>query len=164
MLGVEGDFGDWLGELFARVGFGEIAAGNLEAVEEQAGAAGVELIGGDAAENFADGELDAEAIGEVGREGKAGLRGGGSCRAMKTRGALAGLDGAARAVVEVAEELAATLGALGAAEGGATAAAAVGEEVAALEAGGFGVGRVVVSHGVLGRLVWVVSFSLFAPS
>ena len=36
-------------------GFGEIEAGDLEAVEEQAGAAGVDVVGGDAAKNFADG-------------------------------------------------------------------------------------------------------------
>jgi hypothetical protein len=35
--------------------FGEVKAGDLEAVEEQAGAAGVDVVGGDAAENFADG-------------------------------------------------------------------------------------------------------------
>jgi hypothetical protein len=36
-------------------GFGEVEAGDLEAVEEEAGAAGVDVVGRDAAENFADG-------------------------------------------------------------------------------------------------------------
>jgi hypothetical protein len=39
-------------------GFGEVEAGNLEAVEEQACAARVDLVGGDALEDLADGELD----------------------------------------------------------------------------------------------------------
>jgi hypothetical protein len=36
----------------------EVEAGDLEAVEEEAGAAGVDVVGGDAAEDFADGALD----------------------------------------------------------------------------------------------------------
>jgi hypothetical protein len=39
-------------------GFGEVETGDLEAVEEKAGATGVDVVGGDAAENFADGLLD----------------------------------------------------------------------------------------------------------
>ena len=42
--------------------FGEVEAGDLEAVEEQAGAAGVDVVGGDALEDFADGVLDGGAI------------------------------------------------------------------------------------------------------
>jgi hypothetical protein len=36
-------------------GFGEVEAGDLESVEEEAGAAGVDVVGGDAAEDFSDG-------------------------------------------------------------------------------------------------------------
>ena len=128
MLGVVGDLGDDLGGLFARVGFGQVEAGDLEAVEEQAGAARVDVIGGDAAQNFADGLLDGGAVLGVG-EGEAGLA------AVASGGVL---DGAARRVVVVAEELALVRAAFGAADGWAAAAAAVGEDVAALEAGGFG--------------------------
>jgi hypothetical protein len=39
-------------------GPGKVEAGDLEAVEEQTGAAGVDVVGGDAAEDFADGLLD----------------------------------------------------------------------------------------------------------
>jgi len=42
--------------------FGEIEAGDLEAVEEEAGAAWVDVVGGDALEDFADGGLDGGAI------------------------------------------------------------------------------------------------------
>ena len=108
------------------VGWGVAAqgeAGNLEAVEEQAGAAWVEVVGGDALENLAEGELDAGAVvdvvcGEV--EGaEASLA---RCRVF---------DGAAGGVVVVAEGFVA--------EAGRAAAVAVGEDVAALVAGG-GVG------------------------
>jgi hypothetical protein len=34
--------------------FGQVEAGDLEAVEEEAGAAGVDVVGGDALENLAD--------------------------------------------------------------------------------------------------------------
>jgi hypothetical protein len=43
-------------------GFGEVEAGDLQAVEEEAGAAGVDVVGGDAAENFADGLLDGRTV------------------------------------------------------------------------------------------------------
>ena len=38
--------------------FGEVEAGDLEAVEEEAGAARVDVVGGDALEDLADGVLD----------------------------------------------------------------------------------------------------------
>jgi hypothetical protein len=38
--------------------FGEVEAGDLEAVEEETGAAGVDVVGGDALEDLADGVLD----------------------------------------------------------------------------------------------------------
>ena len=92
------DFGD---EVFWLLGFGggggllagEVEAGDLEAVEEESGAAGIEVVGGDAAEDFADGGLDG---GTVFGEGK-------------VEGGLAGAagfetgDGAAGGVVVVAE-------------------------------------------------------------
>ena len=88
----------------------------MEAVEEEAGAAGVDLVAGDAAEDFADGELDGGAVfghGEV-KVGLVGL-------------ALAWvLYGAAGGVVVVAEVFGA--------EAWAAAAVAVGEDVAALVA------------------------------
>ena len=35
--------------------FGEVEAGDLEAVEQESGAAGIDVVGGDALEDFADG-------------------------------------------------------------------------------------------------------------
>ena len=62
--GVDGDFGD--GERSVLVVGGaaalEVEAGDLEAVEEEAGAAGVEAAGGDAVEDLAEGELDAGGV------------------------------------------------------------------------------------------------------
>ena len=63
-FGVEGDVVD--GGLGGGVGFalvaGEVEAGDLEAVEEKAGAARVEFIGGDALEDLGDGGLDGGAV------------------------------------------------------------------------------------------------------
>jgi hypothetical protein len=42
--------------------FWEVEAGDLEAVEEQTGSAGVDLVGGDALEDLADGVLDGGAV------------------------------------------------------------------------------------------------------
>ncbi len=39
-------------------GLGEVEAGDLEAVEEEAGAAGVDVVGGDALEHLSDGVLN----------------------------------------------------------------------------------------------------------
>ena len=108
---------------------GEVGAGDLQAVEEEASAAGIDLVAGDAAEDFADGELDGGAVfghGEV-EEGGAGL-------------ALARvLDRAAGGVVVVAEVFLA--------QAWAAAAVAVGEDVAALVA--FGLGHLGTPPGVL---------------
>ncbi|HWW96059.1 MAG TPA: hypothetical protein VNY74_00095 [Edaphobacter sp.] len=95
-------------------GFGEVEAGDLEAVEEEAGAAGVDVVGGDAAENFADGLLDG---GTVFRQGK--VEGGAAAATLLRVG-----DGFSGGVVVVAE--------LFLAQAGAAAAMAVGEDVAAL--------------------------------
>ncbi len=42
--------------------FGEVEAGDLEAVEEEAGATGVDVVGGDALEDLADGVLDGGSV------------------------------------------------------------------------------------------------------
>ena len=101
-------------------GPGEVERGDLEAVEEEAGAAGVELIAGEAVEDLADGLLDGGAVfGDGEGEG---------CGVVLALGEVdggEGLAGVEAAVVE-AEVLVA--------EGGAAAAVAAGEDVAALEA------------------------------
>ena len=101
-------------------GFGQIQAGDLEAVEEETSAAGIDVVGGDAAEDLAEGGLDGALVfGQ--RELEVGL----------AVAALAGVgDGFAGGVVVVAEFLLA--------ETGAGTAVAVGEDVAALVAYGFG--------------------------
>ena len=119
VFGVVDDFGDGLFGFGGGIGFGQVAAGDLEAVEEQAGAARVDLVGGDALEDFGEALLDGAAVFRKG-EREAG--------AAAARAGV--LDGAARVVVEVAEVFVAS----GRAEGGAAAAAAVGEDVAALQA------------------------------
>ena len=132
--GVEGDLFDLLrgvvevGVLACGWGFGEVGAGDLEAVEEESGAAGVDVVGGDAAEDLADGGLDGGAVFGMGE-----VEGGASAAALAWIG-----DRAAGGVVEVAELLVA--------EAGALAAAAFGEDVAAL-ALGFG-GGCGAGHGV----------------
>ena len=98
-----------------RGGFGEVVAGDLEAVKEEAGAAGVDLAFGDAEEDLADGVLDG---GTVFRQGE-------------DEGWADGADsspfggGLAGGVVVVAEALAA--------ETGRAAAMAGGKDVTALE-------------------------------
>jgi len=42
--------------------FGKVLAGDLEAVEQEAGAFGVEVVGGQSLENLADGVLDGAAV------------------------------------------------------------------------------------------------------
>ena len=105
---------------------GEVEAGDLEAVEEEAGAFGVDGVLGEALEDLADGDLDGGAVFGV-REGEGGL--------AAAAGAGVG-GGRAGGVVVVAEFFAA--------EGGAAALAAVGVDVAAAEAfGGVGFGHLV---------------------
>jgi hypothetical protein len=98
----------WFGDL------GEVEARDLEAVEEEAGAASVNLVARDSAEDLADGALDGGAVFgqgevEVGLAGAAGVR---------------GFDRPASGVVVVAEFFVA--------EAWAAAAVAVGKDVAAL--------------------------------
>ena len=103
---------------------GQVYRRDLEAVEEEAGAAGVELVGGDALQDAGDGELDGGSVfDEVEVEGFAAAEGGFVGAGV--------LDGDAGGVVEVAELLVA--------EAGGAAAEAVGLDVAALE--GLGVGE-----------------------
>jgi hypothetical protein len=97
-------------------GFGEVEAGDLEAVEEQACAAGIDLVGGDALEDLADGELDGGLV-----FGQGQVEVGAAVLAVARVG-----DGAAGGVVVVAEVFSA--------EAWAAAAVAVGEDVAALVA------------------------------
>jgi hypothetical protein len=125
-LGWRGEYAEFgmSGGLFDEFGLdglrlGEVEAGDLEAVEEEAGAAGVDVVGGDALEDLADGVLDG---GLVFR--KRDLEGGAAAPA----GARV-LCGFAGGVVVEAE--------LFSAEAGAAAAVAVGEDVAALEAFGW---------------------------
>ena len=59
-------YGLWRG--FGGGGFGQVERGDLEAVEEQAGAFGVEVVGGDAAQDLADGDLDGGAVFGVGED------------------------------------------------------------------------------------------------
>ena len=87
----------------------------MEAVEKESGATGVELVGGDAGEDFADRELDGGAILGHG-EGEGSLAGAAAAELG---------DGLTRGVVVIAEVFAA--------EAGRAAAAAFGEDVAALE-------------------------------
>jgi hypothetical protein len=92
--------------------FGEVEAGDLEAVEEEAGAARVDVVGGDALEDLADGVLDGGTVfGERDFEGGAAAPARAGC-------------GFAGGVVVVAEVFSA--------EAWAAAAVAVGEDVAAL--------------------------------
>jgi hypothetical protein len=132
--GVFGDLGDHDGLGSLGIGFWKDESGGLEAVEEQAGAARVEVVGGDALEDLREGELDAGAVGEL------------IC-AGEEEGAEAGFarsgvfDRATRGVVVVAEGLVA--------EAGAAATVAVGEDVAAAEAGFFVLFAAVVGpHGL----------------
>jgi hypothetical protein len=48
------------------LGFSEVEACDLEAVEEEAGAAWVDFVGGDALQDFADGNLNAGTIVGIG--------------------------------------------------------------------------------------------------
>jgi hypothetical protein len=117
------------GGLAAGVGLGQVEAGDLQAVEEETGAAGVDVVGGDALEDLADGGLNGGAV-----FGQGQVEGGAAAAA------LAGiLDGSAGGVVVVTKFFAA--------EAWAGAAVAVGEDVAALVVRGGG--RCGVLHGVV---------------
>ncbi len=110
------DFGGFGSGVAVGRGFGEVEARDLEAVEEQAGAAGVDVVGGDAAENFADGKLNAGTIVGIGQRK---VEDGAAASSLLRAG-----DGFSGGVVVVAEVFSA--------QAGAAAAVAVGEDVAAL--------------------------------
>ena len=117
--GVLGDLLDEEGRLGVARWLGQRDDGGLQTVEQQAGAAGVEVVGGDALQHERDGVHDAAAVGALVGAGElngaeAGLAGGGV------------LDGAAGGVVLVAELLPA--------QAGCGAAVAVHVDVAASEA------------------------------
>jgi hypothetical protein len=116
------DGGGWeFGVFFLGCGAWEVAACDLETVEEEAGAFGVDLVAGDAAEDLAEGELDGGAV-----------FGEGDVEVGLTGAAFAWVfDGAAGGVVVVTKFFVA--------EAWAATAMATGEDVAALEAFG-GVG------------------------
>jgi hypothetical protein len=132
--GIEGDLFDGFDCLGGRGsrglrGAGEVEAGDLETVEEQAGAARIEVVGGDALEDLADGGLDGGAV-----------LGQGQIEGSATAAAPARVfDGAAGGVVVVTE--------LFVAEAGRAATASVDEDVAALVAFGFGCFWCNVRHG-----------------
>ena len=110
-----------LGEL-GFVSVGQVGAGDLQAVEENAGSFGVDVSGGDAAEDVVEGDLDGVAVVD-------GLHFE-HAEAAGERGV-----GQAGAVVVVAEVVAA--------EGGRAAAVAVGVDVAAEVAAGWVMGGLV---------------------
>ncbi len=117
--GVEDELFDRCGAL----GFGvllcgrQVAGGDLQAVEEQSGAFGVEVVGGEAGEDFGDGELDGGSVFEV-SDRKRGLFGAAFAKVFHR---------AAVVVVKIAE--------IFFLECGRAAATAGGEDVTALEAG-----------------------------
>ena len=130
--GVEGEVFDGGFWVLLRDGFGEVEASDLEAVEEESSAAGVEVVRGDTLQDFSDGGLDGGAVLGHGHvegadTGLAGVRVGDRFSTPASK--LAGDPGFAAGVVVVAEVLVAQ------SEG--TAAMSVGEDVAALEAPGF---------------------------
>jgi hypothetical protein len=122
----------------------EVEAGDLEAVEEKAGAAGGEGVGGDAAEDGGKSKLDGGALVEGGGEIEGGL-----ARVFEGLARSWARSWAAGGVVVVAEVLVGGFGGAGVLvlgeQGGAAAAVAVGEDVAAVEA--FGCDGPVVAHG-----------------
>ncbi len=80
VVGVEFDRFDRVCGVLGGLAWGEVDGRDLEAVEEEAGAAGIELVGGEAEEDFSDGGLDGRTVVrawevEGGSAGLAGLPG-----------------------------------------------------------------------------------------
>ncbi len=122
-FGVGDDLVDGIGGVGGLLRAREVEGGDLESVEEESGAAGVEVVGGEAGEDVGDGVLDAAALVGAG-EGEGGAAG------LLVEPSLAGVefpvwDGFAGGVVVVAK--------IFFAECGTAAAMAAGEDVAALE-------------------------------
>jgi hypothetical protein len=112
--------------------FGEGDGGDLESVEQESGAAGIDLVGGDAAEDLGDGELDGAAVLDEGE-----LEGGAAVAAFEAGFPFGVPNWDTRGVVEVTKFFVA--------EADAAAALSGGVDVAALELGWLGF-RIV--HGV----------------
>ena len=121
-FGVGGDFFDGRGVAGGFGGSRDVEAGDLESVEEESGAFGVDFVAGDAAEDFADGGLDGAAV-----------FGDGDVEFSLFGAAGTGVSGGAAGGVVVVAELLPF-------EAGAAAAVSVGEDVAALVALDFDVG------------------------
>jgi hypothetical protein len=116
-LGIGGDLFDNFDLLgfgvLAGQGFGEVETGDLEAVEEEPGAAGINVVGGDALENLPDGLLDRGTV-----FGEREVEGGAALALVRV------VDGPSGGVVVVAEVFSA--------EARAAATATVGEDVAGI--------------------------------
>jgi hypothetical protein len=130
VFGVEDGFFDG-GECFfgfqqgwKRCGFGQVEGGDLETVEEQAGAARVYSVERDAAEDDADGGLDGGTVFGVGQD-EGGLGGFGVGLEASARSEFRNGNGWASGVVVVAKYFFA--------EADAAATVSVGEDMAALE-------------------------------
>ena len=119
-LAVGGVFDDIFGDVGEVDGSGaeEVLAGDLEAVEDEAGAFGVDGVFGEAAKDLDDGELDGGGVVEAIEAGEVEA-------GFGLAAALVGEDGGAVDLMVVAE--------VQGAEGGGAAAATVGEDVAAEE-------------------------------
>jgi hypothetical protein len=67
-VGVLDDFFDGFGGIGGGLARREVDAGDLEAIEQEAGAAAVELIGGEAEQDLADGGLDGGTVFRAGKD------------------------------------------------------------------------------------------------
>ena len=110
------------------VGPGTVSGGDLEAVEEEAGALGVDLVGGEGAEDFGEDDLDGAAVFEQGQGDGRGLRRGGGGSVGYGFGGRDARISAAGLKVEVAEAVSA--------DGDGAAFLSAGTDVLALVVGG----------------------------
>jgi hypothetical protein len=110
---VFGDFFDGLGCGWIFLLAGEVGGGDLEAVEEDAGALVVEVAGGDAAEDVEDGDLDGGAVldglhfEDADAAGEGGVAAGAVVVVAEVLGAEGGRAAAVSVGVDVAAEVAA---------------------------------------------------------
>jgi hypothetical protein len=129
-VGIEGEVFDGDGLVVGLFGgpgfegglFGEVGGGDLEGVEDEAGAAGIDGVGGDAGDDVVERDLDGGAVLDEG-DGDVFVLGvaGGRLVAATVAGVVVEAEGFA-------------------AQGDGAAAEAVAADVAALEAAGFGLG------------------------